>query len=999
MTFGFGKQSINIGSGPDSDIRLGGPGVKALHARIDRKNSGALAFVNLEGSATRTEARPLGSGEEHSFDFRTAFTLGEATPLPLTHPAITGLLLSRGQLSPHAGPLRLGRDPSQNDVVVQHPNVSGQHAQLARAPLAISDSGSTSGTWLGKERLTRGASVPLSPGALVALGPVPFAYTLLEELLQAFPEGHGASPAPRAAAPEPRGQAAAFEATAQSPALAAPGPSGGARHKTVVGQFAVDPGAGQQTKTIGRSADNDIVVAHPQVSSRHALLHQSGAELFIEDKGSQNGTFVRGQRIPANQRIAVSHGEKVFIGPMPLRLQSAAREVAMVIEDAVSWEGRPLYEIEAWDLVLEVPDRDRSGQKKVLLDHVSFKALPGDFIALMGPSGSGKTTLLLTLNGYLRPTAGQVRINGEDLHSIYDALRGSIGYVPQDDIVHPELTVWEAVRYSAKFRLPPDYSEDEIDRRVTTTLQQLGLENVKHLQIGKPEKKVLSGGQRKRVNIAMELVTDPVIMFLDEPTSGLAADDTTALVTLLADLAKQTGKTIITTIHQPAKDEFEKFNLALIMGLGGVPIFFGPTHPDAYRFFGTWLERQGKPNTIDNPRDMFDMLNRREQPMFERLRASDPSITRQQARAATAREWNADFFNESNPTFRAMFSGKRQVGAGSTDSQVPMRRPTTHGQFFYLLSRYFKIKQRDVAGSAIMLLQAPIIGVLLAIVFGGQEDVIPFWCLGAIQELATRSGEIGDGSNGILKHMQATPDNAVAIFFVTVAAVWFGTSNAAREIVSERAIYVRERMVNLGLFNYVVSKFVLLSLVTVVQCTVLLGIVFFALGFSGGLPAFGIGLVTLIATAMNSVAIGLTLSTIVVSSEAAMALTPIALIPQVVLGGLMVPMTTNPNLEPLMLIMPARWGFQGLVAQERMAVKDDPAWLVDLQRPTLNSLDNFISGGKFHCAEAQIASDSLNGAWGFTHFEVAGLPVAVLGAMMVVVLAITLLILKRRDSI
>jgi ABC-type multidrug transport system ATPase subunit/pSer/pThr/pTyr-binding forkhead associated (FHA) protein len=989
MIFGFGKQSINIGSAPDNEVRLGGPGVNARHARIERK-SGGLVLVNLEGSRTRVDGKALAASEEHPFDFRTPITLGEATALPLTHPAIAGLLLERGKLAPHAGPLRLGRDPSQNDVVVHHPNVSAQHASLGRKPLSITDNGSTSGTWLGKMRLLERSTSPLEPGAVVSLGPVPFTQLLLEELVAAIPEGPGAAlSAGTAGAPE------AFSAVA----LGGSPPGGGARHKTVVGQFAIDPGSGQQTKTIGRSNDCDIVLSHPQVSSRHALLHQAGSELFIEDKGSQNGTFVRGQRIAPNQRVAVSHGEKVFIGPMPLRVQSAAREVAMVIEDAVSWEGRPLYEIEAWDLVLEVPDRDRSGQKKVLLDHVSFKALPGDFIALMGPSGSGKTTLLLTLNGYLRPSAGQVRINGEDLHSIYDALRGSIGYVPQDDIVHPELTVWEAVRYSAKFRLPPDYSEEEIDRRVLTTLQQLGLESVKHLQIGKPEKKVLSGGQRKRVNIAMELVTDPVIMFLDEPTSGLAADDTTALVTLLADLAKQTGKTIITTIHQPAKDEFEKFNLALVMGLGGVPIFFGPTHPDAYRFFGSWLERQGKPNVIDNPRDMFDMLNRREQLVFETLRASSPSATRHQARAAAARDWNADFFNGNDPTFRAMFSGKRQVGAGATNSQVPTKRPTTHGQFFHLFSRYSKIKQRDVAGSAIMLLQAPIIGVLLAIVFGGQEDVIPFWCLGAIQELATRSGEISEGSNNILQSMKPVADHSVAIFFVTVAAVWFGTSNAAREIVSERAIYVRERMVNLGLFNYVVSKFVLLSLVTVIQCAVLLGIVFFALGFSGGLPAFGIGLVTLIATAMNSVAIGLTLSTVVVSAEAAMALTPIALIPQVVLGGLMVPMTTNPNLEPLMLIMPARWGFQGLVAQERLAVKADAAWVVDLNRPTLNSLENFISGGKFYCSEAQIASDSLNGAWGFTHYELAWLPIAVLGAMMLSVLALTLVILRRRDSI
>src|SRR5690606_16512083 len=127
---------------------------------------------------------------------------------------------------------------------------------------------------------------------------------------------------------------------------------------------------------------------------------------------------------------------------------------------------------------------------------------------------------------------------------------------------------WEAVRYSARFRLPPDYSEDEIDRRVETTLQQLGLDGQKHLQIGKPEKKVLSGGQRKRVNIALELVTDPVILFLDEPTSGLAADDTTALIELLSNLTRQTGKTIIMTIHQPAKEEFEKFSHILLMGVG-----------------------------------------------------------------------------------------------------------------------------------------------------------------------------------------------------------------------------------------------------------------------------------------------------------------------------------------------------------------------------------------------------------------------------------------------
>jgi hypothetical protein len=267
-----------------------------------------------------------------------------------------------------------------------------------------------------------------------------------------------------------------------------------------------------------------------------------------------------------------------------------------------------------------------------------------------------------------------------------------------------------------------------------------------------------------------------------------------------------------------------------------------------------------------------------------------------------------------------------------------------------------------------------------------------------LQELSKKSGGAGEGINDTLRNMQATPDHAGAIFFCVVSAVWFGTSNAAREIVSERAIYMRERMVNLKLFNYIFSKFVLLSLFCVIQCTILLAIVFFALGFNGGLPAFGISLLTLIVTAMNSVAVGLLLSTLVTSAEAAMALTPIALIPQVVLGGLMVPMTTNPLLKWPMYLMPARWGFQGVVAQERIAIANDPAWIIDLKKPDTTSIENFLLAGKFRCAEAQVASTDFNGAWGFVDYQNFLLPPLVLGGMMLATLVFILIILKRRDA-
>ncbi|HVY48084.1 MAG TPA: ABC transporter permease, partial [Minicystis sp.] len=278
----------------------------------------------------------------------------------------------------------------------------------------------------------------------------------------------------------------------------------------------------------------------------------------------------------------------------------------------------------------------------------------------------------------------------------------------------------------------------------------------------------------------------------------------------------------------------------------------------------------------------------------------------------------------------------------------------------------------------------------------GQERSVPAWCLGALNELSKRAGSRAPPD--LLSKMEATKDHTAAVFFLVVAAIWFGTSNAAREIVSERAIYLRERMVNLGLFNYVLSKYVLLAVFCVVQCTVLLLIVFFALGFHGGMQAFGMELASLVATSLCAVALGLLLSTVVASSEAAMALTPIALIPQVVLGGLMVPMTTVPHLRWLMFGIPARWGFEGAVAQERIAIQRDPAWLIDLGRHDSSAAD-FVDAGKFKCAIAQLAADNFQGAWGFTTYETSWLPFAVLGGMTVGLLVVMMVVLKRRDPV
>lgn len=1008
MIPGFGKQTISIGSAPACDVVLQGDGILAEHARIVHQGGGKLVFM-VAGPGASAAGRPIAPGEQVPFDFRTQFMIGQVM-VPLNHPAITLMLMAQGSVQVPAGQLQIGRDPARASLVIAHPSVSSQHATVMLDRMMVTDHGSTSGTYVGPNKIQPNAPTPIDPNGILAFGPVPVQISLLMRLVQAARGGQAAAPqAHQVSAPPPQAQPQMHPGTQhvpqqQGPAQAAAAGAPGRKNKTMLGQFDFTSSA-KPVKTIGRTPDNDIVINHPQISSRHALLHNVGGQLYIEDRGSANGTYVHGHRIAPGQKIQVRSGEKIYIGPMPLQIEVSASGAAEVFQEqdaADKWQGKPLYEIEAWSLILEVPDRDNPREMKRLLDNVSFKALPGDMIALMGPSGAGKTTLLLTLNGYLPPSEGMVRINGEDLYNIYDTLRGSIGYVPQDDLVHPELTVFEAVRYSAKFRLPPDYSEEEIDARVEQTIKDLGLEGVKNLQIGRPEKKILSGGQRKRVNIALELVTDPVILFLDEPTSGLAADDTTALINLLHDLTKATGKTIVMTIHQPAKDEFEKFTHCFIMGYGGVPMFFGPTRPDAYRFFGTWKERQGKPNDIDNPRDMFEAIAQRERPIYDALRARDPNAQRGTARKQAAMEWRQEFFAQTNPVFQRMYSGRRAVGGGQGQRGIPATRAQTSGQLRLLLSRYFKVKVRDIGGTLIMLLQAPIIGILLAVVFAGQKEAVPAWCLGALQDLSRRGdGKVGGGD--ILKGLIATNDNTGAVFFLVVAAVWFGTSNAAREIVSERAIYLRERMVNLGLVNYVLSKYILLAAFCVVQCTVLLAIVFFALGFQGGAAAFGMQLASLVATSLSAVALGLLLSTVVSSSEAAMALTPIALIPQVVLGGLMVPATTVPHLRFLMYGIPARWGFESAITPERHALETSDAWRINLQMQAnqagFNNPADFIEAGHFKCSIAQVASDSLAGAWGFTTYDRPWIPFAVLGSMVALLLVMLMIILKRRDPV
>jgi len=346
-----------------------------------------------------------------------------------------------------------------------------------------------------------------------------------------------------------------------------------------------------------------------------------------------------------------------------------------------------------------------------------------------------------------------------------------------------------------------------------------------------------------------------------------------------------------------------------------------------------------------------------------------------------------------------MYTGTRQPGKPAAARAPTRARVPVFRQFWLLFKRYATVKRRDRAGTAILLAQAPIIGVLLALVFSHPSKMPNLWCQQFLQNLEStamkKSIAVPPACFQDLGRFTRVADFGGAVFFLAVAALWFGTSNAAREIVSEQAIYRRERMVNLSIVNYVMSKFTLLTILCVVQCTVLLTIVFAALGLGDYSPlAYVTMLGFMIVTAMCAASIGLLLSSLVVSSEAAMALTPIALIPQVVLGGRMVPMTNKPWLEWVMAAVPSRWSFEGLLAAERVELAQ--SWKI---KACIQSGTGVVDG-KFNCALEELRNTTEGaGGLGFSTYDQPLVALTVLEGITVVCVLLVMLLLKRRDSV
>lgn len=815
-----------LGRHPDCDIILTADGVSGRHCNITKTPQGWV--LEDLGSSNGTFVNNLKITKPTLVSTSDTITLGLVCPFPWAN-----LAECKSPLPPPIPPKVpaprsevvkvIGRHP-ECDIVLTVDGVSGKHCMVTQQGniWLLEDLKSSNGVFVNGNRISSPRQITSNDQITLGLS-CPFPWDKLEPTKAPV---YGTTY-------EPKGKVTQSKPSAVITAV---------------------PPAKGDSLIIGRNSSCDQVIAEPMVSARHAKIKWVTNGAIIEDLGSSNGTFVNGVKI--DQPTLIKAGDIIGLGSYTFTLGGNKLE-----QD----KKKPGYSLEARGICVQI-------KEKKLIHGVSFTLLAGEFAALMGPSGAGKTTLLNALNGYTPPAQGDVLLNNYDLYAHFDQFRNVLGYVPQDDVIHRELTVFEALWYSARLRLPPDYDDHEIEQRIKQVIAQLGLEGTENVLIGSPEKKGISGGQRKRVNLAMELLTDPKVLFLDEPTSGLSSEDTLQVMKVLRKLADD-GRTIILTIHQPSLEAYQLLDHLVLMAKDankpepGRLGYFGPAYPDAVNFFNPNGVPNLKPGTDPSPDEVLRGLGKK-----------------------PASEW-VETYKGSNYFETYVEERANKNTQSETKSKIPQPVPDDPlRQWMVFVSRSFAIKKRDLMNSIILLAQAPVIGILVAMVLGDKASEKP------TQE----------------NWMESTTAGATAIFMMAMSALWFGASNAVREIVGEWAVYRRERMVNLGIPAYVASKFTILGALCAIQCFALLTIVSFSCGLKAG---FVESYLIVFLTALIGVGIGLVLSSIAKTSEVAIAALPIILLALFILGGMIQPVNRmNGLMRFASSFDPARWAFEALVS-------------------------------------------------------------------------------------
>lgn len=689
--------------------------------------------------------------------------------------------------------------------------VSAKHFEvtLEGQQFAIRDLGSTNGTLLNNRKLATDSKAPLFDGAIVRLGDerfgVSISLTFTSPVQQVAPaEGY----------------------TVSAPTFK-------------VGEL--------PEITIGRQPGNSIVLDAPDVSRRHAKITMINGKSVLEDLGSRNGTYVNETLV---QRSELREGDLIRIGSYLLSFQDG---------QVTPYQSNGMR-VDVSELSKDVDDR--RGKRRIL-DKISLSVLPREFVAIVGGSGAGKTTLLNALVG-IRPGDGQVELNGHNFYEEYEHYRSQLGYVPQNDILHTSLTVEKALEFTARLRLPNSINSEERSRRIAAVLETVSMNTdvIRGTRISN-----LSGGQRKRVSIAAELLADPKLIYLDEATSGLDPGLEKKLMHTLRGMADE-GRTVMLITHATG-NIVQTDHVAFISQ--GKLVFFGPSQA-ALDFF-----------EVDDFADIYEKIER------------------------SGEKWR-QIYEEEKPENYLQYVGDRLRTAKSLPKrELPKVRfglAEFFRQFLVLTQRSIKVLFSEPVTLLLMLLLLPLTGVLQLII--GSEDILT----GNLNILADPAGAAASLKESYVPFARMN----TFVFVMGLEAVLTGLFVPSNDLVKERSIYLRERMVNLRVMPYLLSKGAVYSVFVVVQ--VFLYLVILSLGinypedglfFPGTLELF----ITLYLTMMAGIAFGLIISAVSRSTEMAIYLLTMMLFFQFFFSGTVFDLRDN-SFEALSYLTTTRWSLNAL---------------------------------------------------------------------------------------
>ncbi|MFZ4115583.1 MAG: ATP-binding cassette domain-containing protein [Chthoniobacterales bacterium] len=564
--------------------------------------------------------------------------------------------------------------------------------------------------------------------------------------------------------------------------------------------------------------------------------------------------------LPVRNGAPLVDGDTIGINPgQVLRCNFTDR----IIEE----ERNIIHRLEIKDVLCRFPNGD------IALDNLNFAVERGEMICVMGASGSGKSTLLRAVAGDFQPAQGEVRLNDHSLYAQYEMLRQYITYIPQYEAFDEQLTIEENLSFAAALRAP-HLSRRERARRIDSKLAELGLNERRKNVVGDTHQKILSGGERKRLNIGLDMISTADVYLFDEPTSGLSSKDSEHVMEIIRGIAH--NKIVLVTIHQPTSKLFQMFQKALLLDRGGKLVFFGtPVEMLSYfaeaeheQLFGTELGGC-KACGSTRPEFVFDVL---ETPLRD---LSGDLIYQENNRGqlVPARRFSPDYWRDKFETHRLMKEVQHSLGASKPLSRTldansaplmmpqwePQRWRDEVSQFLILLQRSFISKLRNRANLLTTLVEAPLLAFLIGAVLRYSE------------------GNSYDFASAF---------HIPTYFFLSlVVAMFLGLTNSVDDIIHDRPVLLRERNLNVRLGYYVFAKASTLGIFAIAQCALFTLIGNEMLGIRG---FFNIEFIAMFLTAFSGISLGLLISSLASEGKTAVNIIPIVLIPQIILGGALI---------------------------------------------------------------------------------------------------------------